>query len=109
MWVPDAYEAASTPFVAWLSVAPKAAGFVVIFRLSLEGMRARVGYRVPAAAFLAAVTIIGGNLMAIPQQNVKRLLAYSGVAHIGYMLVGFAAVSANGAAGVVLLLGGGMV
>jgi NADH-quinone oxidoreductase subunit N len=51
----------------------------------------------PAAA-LATVTILGGNLMAIPQQNVKRLLAYSGVAHIGYMLVGLAAVSANGAA-----------
>ncbi|HKA61011.1 MAG TPA: NADH-quinone oxidoreductase subunit N [Methylomirabilota bacterium] len=98
MWVPDTYEAASTPFVAWLSVAPKAAGFVVIFRLYLEGMGDRVLFWVPAAAGLATVTIIGGNLMAIPQQNVKRLLAYSGVAHIGYMLVGFAAVSANGAA-----------
>jgi NADH-quinone oxidoreductase subunit N len=98
MWVPDTYEAASTPFVAWLSVAPKAAGFVVIFRLYLEGMGDRVLYWVPAAAGLATVTIIGGNLMALPQQNVKRLLAYSGVAHIGYMLVGFAAVSANGAA-----------
>jgi NADH-quinone oxidoreductase subunit N len=98
MWVPDTYEAASTPFVAWLSVAPKAAGFVVIFRLYLEGMGDRVVYWVPAAAALATVTIIGGNLMAIPQQNIKRLLAYSGVAHIGYMLVGFAAVSANGTA-----------
>src|SRR4029077_12272382 len=98
MWVPDTYEAASTPFVAWLSVAPKAAGFVVIFRLYLEGMGDRVLYWVPAAAALATVTIIGGNLMAIPQHNVKRLLAYSGVAHIGYMLMGFAAVSANGAA-----------
>ncbi len=98
MWVPDTYEAASTPFVAWLSVAPKAAGFVVIFRLYLEGMGDRVLFWVPAAAGLATVTIIGGNLMAIPQQNVKRLLAYSGVAHIGYMLIGFAAVSANGMA-----------
>lgn len=98
MWVPDTYEAASTPFVAWLSVAPKAAGFVVIFRLYLEGMGDRVLFWVPVAAGLATVTIIGGNLMALPQQNVKRLLAYSGVAHIGYMLVGFAAVSANGVA-----------
>jgi NADH-quinone oxidoreductase subunit N len=98
MWVPDTYEAASTPFVAWLSVAPKAAGFVVIFRLYLEGMGDHALFWVPAAAGLATVTIIGGNLMALPQQNVKRLLAYSGVAHIGYMLVGFAAVSANGAA-----------
>jgi NADH-quinone oxidoreductase subunit N len=98
MWVPDTYEAASTPFVAWLSVAPKAAGFLVIFRLYLEGMGDRVALWVPMAAGLAAITIIAGNLMAIPQQNLKRLLAYSGIAHIGYMLVGFAAVSANGAA-----------
>jgi NADH-quinone oxidoreductase subunit N len=98
MWVPDTYEAASTPFVAWLSVAPKAAGFVVIFRLYLEGMGDRVVLWVPLAAGLATITIVAGNLMAIPQQNVKRLLAYSGIAHIGYMLVGLAAVSANGVA-----------
>ena len=98
MWVPDTYEAASTPFVAWLSVAPKAAGFVVIFRLYLEGVGDRVVLWVPMAAGLAAITIIAGNLMAIPQQNVKRLLAYSGIAHIGYMLVGLAAVSATGVA-----------
>jgi NADH-quinone oxidoreductase subunit N len=98
MWVPDTYEAASTPFVAWLSVAPKAAGFLVIFRLYLEGVGDAVLLWVPLAAGLAAVTIVAGNLMAIPQQNVKRMLAYSGVAHIGYMLVGFAAVSAAGVA-----------
>jgi NADH-quinone oxidoreductase subunit N len=98
MWVPDAYEAASTPFVAWLSVAPKAAGFVVIFRLYLEGVGSQVLLWVPLAAGLATITIVAGNLMAIPQQNIKRLLAYSGIAHIGYMLVGFAAVSADGAA-----------
>jgi NADH-quinone oxidoreductase subunit N len=96
--VPDTYEAASTPFVAWLSVAPKAAGFIVMFRLYLEGAGDRVLLWVPLAATLAAVTIVAGNLMAIPQQNVKRMLAYSGVAHIGYMLVGFAAVSASGTA-----------
>ncbi|HXJ81023.1 MAG TPA: NADH-quinone oxidoreductase subunit N [Candidatus Methylomirabilis sp.] len=98
MWVPDTYEAASTPFVAWLSVAPKAAGFVVIFRIYLEGLGDRVVLWVPVATGLAAITIVAGNLMAIPQQNIKRLLAYSGIAHIGYMLVGFAAVSANGVA-----------
>ena len=105
MWVPDTYEAASTPFVAWLSVAPKAAGFVVMFRLYLEGVGDPVLIWVPAAAGLAAITIIAGNLMAIPQQNVKRLLAYSGIAHIGYMLVGFAAVSADGVAHDALLSG----
>jgi NADH-quinone oxidoreductase subunit N len=98
MWVPDTYEAASTPFVAWLSVAPKAAGFVVMFRLYLEGVGGPVVLWMPAAAGLATITIIAGNLMAIPQQNVKRLLAYSGIAHIGYMLIGFAAVSASGVA-----------
>ena len=98
MWVPDTYEAAGTPFVAWLSVAPKAAGFVVMFRLYLEGVGGPVVLWVPLAAGLAAITIIAGNLMAIPQQNIKRLLAYSGIAHIGYMLVGFAAVSASGVA-----------
>jgi NADH-quinone oxidoreductase subunit N len=98
MWVPDTYEAASTPFVAWLSVAPKAAGFVVMFRLYLEGVGGPVVLWVPLAAGLAAITIIAGNLLAIPQQNIKRLLAYSGIAHIGYMLVGFAAVSADGVA-----------
>src|SRR5262249_21075500 len=98
MWVPDTYEAASTPFVAWLSVAPKAAGFVVMFRLYFEGLGDSVFLWVPVAGGLAAITIVAGNLMAIPQQNIKRMLAYSGVAHIGYMLVGFAAVSASGAA-----------
>lgn len=98
MWVPDTYEAAGTPFVAWLSVAPKAAGFVVMFRLYLEGVGGPVVLWVPLAAGLAAITIIAGNLMAIPQQNIKRLLAYSGIAHIGYMLIGFAAVSASGVA-----------
>jgi NADH-quinone oxidoreductase subunit N len=98
MWVPDTYEAASTPFVAWLSVAPKAAGFVAMFRLYLEGIGENALMWVPLAGGLAAITIVAGNLMAIPQQNIKRMLAYSGVAHIGYMLVGFAAVSAAGTA-----------
>jgi NADH-quinone oxidoreductase subunit N len=79
-------------------VAPKAAGFVVMFRLYLEGVGGPVVLWVPLAAGLAAITIIAGNLMAIPQQNIKRLLAYSGIAHIGYMLIGFAAVSATGVA-----------
>jgi len=104
MWVPDTYEAASTPFVAWLSVAPKAAGFVVIFRVYLEGAGDRVVLWIPIAAGLAAITMTAGNLMALPQQNAKRLLAYSGIAHIGYMLVGFAAVSASGTAMILFYL-----
>jgi NADH-quinone oxidoreductase subunit N len=58
----------------------------------------------PIAAGLATLTIVGGNLMALPQQNTKRLLAYSGIAHIGYMLVGFAAASAAGTAMVLFYL-----
>jgi NADH-quinone oxidoreductase subunit N len=104
MWVPDTYEAAATPFVAWLSVAPKAAGFVVVFRLYLEGAGNAGFVWVPVVSALAAITIVAGNLMAIPQQNVKRLLAYSGVAHIGYMLIGIAAMSANGAGMVLFYL-----
>ena len=96
MWVPDTYEAASTPFVAWLSIAPKAAGFVAIFRLYVEGVGAGALFWVPAAAAVAAVTIVAGNVMAIPQRNIKRLLAYSGVAHIGYLLIGLAAMTADG-------------
>ncbi len=104
MWVPDTYEAASTPFVAWLSVAPKAAGFAAIFRIYLEGVGEASGFWVPFASALAAITIVAGNLMALPQTNVKRLLAYSGIAHIGYMLLGFAAVSRFGVAMVLFYL-----
>src|SRR3954464_2213749 len=104
MWVPDTYEAASTPFVAWLSVAPKAAGFVGLFRLYYEGTGERVVAWMPIAAALATITMLAGNLMALPQQNTKRLLAYSGIAQIGYMLVGFAATSASGTAMVLFYL-----
>src|SRR3954462_7232410 len=104
MWVPDTYEAASTPFVAWLSVAPKAAGFIVVFRLYVEGAGTAAFVWVPVVSALAGLTIVAGNLMAIPQVNVKRLLAYSGVAHIGYMLMGIAAMSAHGAGMVLFYL-----
>ena len=104
MWVPDTYEAASTPFVAWLSVAPKAAGFIALFRLYYEGAGERVVAWMPIAAGLATITMLAGNLMALPQQNTKRLLAYSGIAQIGYMLVGFAAASASGTAMVLFYL-----
>jgi NADH-quinone oxidoreductase subunit N len=104
MWVPDTYEAASTPFVAWLSVAPKAAGFVAIFRVYFEGAGEHARAWVPVAALLATVTMLAGNLMALPQQNTKRLLAYSGIAQIGYMLVGVSAASASGTAMVLFYL-----
>ena len=104
MWAPDTYEAAGTPYVAWLSVAPKAAGFVVLFRLYLEGLGDEARLWVPLTSALAAATILAGNLMAIPQVNIKRMLAYSGIAHIGYMLVGLAAASSAGVATVLFYL-----
>lgn len=104
MWVPDAYEAGPTPFVAWLSVAPKAAGFVTLFRVYFEGVGDRATVWAPAAAALATITMLGGNLMALPQKNTKRLLAYSGIAQIGYMLVGLAAASASGTAMILFYL-----
>ena len=104
MWVPDTYEAATTPFVAWLSVAPKAAGFVALFRVYFEGGGDRAAAWVTTAALLATITMLAGNLMALPQQNTKRLLAYSGIAQIGYMLVGVAAASASGTAMVLFYL-----
>jgi NADH-quinone oxidoreductase subunit N len=105
MWVPDTYEAATTPFVAWLAIAPKAAGFVAIVRLFVEAADSVAASTwMPVVSALAAVTIVTGNLMAIPQQNIKRMLAYSGVAHIGYMLVGLAAFSSSGVAMVLFYL-----
>jgi NADH-quinone oxidoreductase subunit N len=104
MWVPDTYEAASTPFVAWLSVAPKAAGFAVIFRVFVEGAGDRAAVWMPFVAVLGAITIVAGNLLALPQTDAKRLLAYSGIAHIGYMLLGVAAVSPFGVAVVLFYL-----
>jgi NADH-quinone oxidoreductase subunit N len=98
MWVPDTYEAAATPFVAWLAVAPKAAGFAVLLRVFVEHAGPPGSLWAGTAALLGALTIVAGNLMAIPQTDAKRLLAYSGIAHIGYMLLGIAAFSAHGVA-----------
>ena len=86
------------------SVAPKAAGFIVVFRLYLEGAGSAGLMWVPVVSAMAGLTIVAGNLMAIPQKNVKRLLAYSGIAHIGYMLMGVAAMSADGAGMVLFYL-----
>jgi NADH-quinone oxidoreductase subunit N len=98
MWVPDTYEAAATPFVAWLAVAPKAAGFAALLRIFVERAGPTASLWAGTAAVLGALTLVAGNLMALPQTDAKRLLAYSGIAHIGYMLLGLAAMSAHGVA-----------
>ncbi len=88
MWVPDTYQGAPTPFVAFLAVAPKAAGFVVLIRLFLEGFLPAQNFWQNQMVLLSALSMIVGNILALPQKNIKRLLAYSGIAHIGYALLG---------------------
>jgi len=98
MWVPDTYQGSPTPFVAYLSVAPKAAGFAMLIRLFLEGFGQNLTFWQPQWLILAAVTMIVGNLLALHQTNLKRLLGYSGIAHVGYALLGLAAASVYGIA-----------
>jgi NADH-quinone oxidoreductase subunit N len=85
MWVPDTYQAAPTPFVAFLSVAPKVAGFAAFARLFLQAMSP--DRTAPMMLLLGVLTMIAGNLFALPQTQVRRLLGYSGVAHVGLLLV----------------------
>ena len=95
-WVPDVYQGAPTPVTAYLSVASKAAGFAVLLRvlvpfLNVGTLQAKL---VPVLGLLAALTLLYGNLAAIPQTNLKRLLGYSSIAHAGYLLVGVASFGA---------------
>jgi NADH-quinone oxidoreductase subunit N len=96
-WVPDTYQAAPTPLVAFLSVAPKAAGVAILFRLQFELFSPHAADTTSWIAALAALTMIAGNLLALPQTHLKRLLAYSGVAQIGYVLLALAAGTTFGA------------
>ena len=88
IWVPDVYQGAPTPVTAFLSVASKAAGFVVLLRvLQPFMMLPKISYLLVVMALL---TLLYGNLAALPQNNLKRLLAYSSIAHAGYLLIGVA-------------------
>jgi len=89
MWVPDTYQGAPTPFVAFLSVAPKAAGLAAMARLLLEGFGSLRLTWWPALLVVCVASMVLGNLLAIPQKNIKRLLGYSGIAHMGLMLLAF--------------------
>ena len=89
-WVPDTYEGSPTPFVAFLSVAPKIAGLGILFRFLFEALDPLSQSWTMYAFWIAAFTMIVGNMLALPQKNIKRLLAYSGIAHIGYILLGLA-------------------
>jgi NADH-quinone oxidoreductase subunit N len=93
MWVPDVYEGAPTPVTAYLSVASKAAGFAILLRIFYTGFNAfDLDWGILFAS-LAAASMTIGNLVAISQSNIKRLLGYSTIAHAGYMLVGLAAIA----------------
>lgn len=100
MWSPDVYEGAPTPVTAYLAVGSKAAAFATLIRVF---MIAFPGYAVqwkPLFAVLAAITIVIGNLVAIPQTNIKRMLAYSSIAQAGYIMTGVVAANELGVKGV---------
>src|SRR5215217_1037361 len=97
-WTPDAYQGAPTSAAAFLSVAPKAAFFGVLLRVLLEGMPEAAATWTAVMAFLSILTMFVGNLFALRQSNVRRMLAYSSVAHSGYILAAFAALQGAGVA-----------
>ena len=96
MWVPDIYEGAPTPITAFLVIGSKVAGFAALFRILFQAVPTSFIFVVLVIAVLAALTIIIGNLIAIPQENVKRLLAYSSIAHAGYIMLGLISFSSIG-------------
>jgi len=87
-WSPDAYEGAPTPVTAFLSVAPKAAGFAVLVRVLTLGLPNLMLNWVALLSGICVATMFVGNLSAIPQKNIKRMLAYSSIAQAGYVLIG---------------------
>jgi len=94
-WVPDVYQGAPTPITAFLSVGSKSAGFVVLIRvvqtfLSVPELHGKI---IAVLSAVAALTLLYGNLAALPQNNLKRLLAYSSIAHAGYLLIAIASLS----------------
>jgi NADH-quinone oxidoreductase subunit N len=94
-WTPDAYQGSPTPITGYLSVGPKVGAFAVILRLFVEALGPLREEWLPVVVVLAALTMTLGNLVALTQTNVKRMLAYSSIAHTGYMLVGLAAYAAG--------------
>ena len=93
IWVPDVYQGAPTPVTAYLSVGSKAAGFVVLVRVLRPFMMLPQMERL--LVLIALLTVIYGNLAALPQSNLKRLLAYSSIAHAGYLLIGVACLAGS--------------
>ena len=104
MWAPDVYEGAPTPITAFLSVGSKAASFAMLLRIFLEGVPSQnADWRLLFEA-LAIVTMTIGNLAALTQTNIKRMLAYSSVAHAGYLLMGVVAGTPRGVTAMLVYL-----
>jgi NADH-quinone oxidoreductase subunit N len=104
MWTPDVYQGAPIPVTAFMSVGTKAAGFAMIIRVFAGGLPHLAPEWQVLLAFVAATSMIVGNLMAIVQSSLKRLLAYSGIAQAGYVLIGVIAGGQNGLAAVLFYL-----
>jgi NADH-quinone oxidoreductase subunit N len=96
IWAPDVYEGAPTPITGFMSVGPKAAGFAVLFRVFLTAYPLVQDRWTDVMGLLAALTMILGNVIAVVQPNLKRMLAYSSIAHAGYIAVAFTANSQQG-------------
>lgn len=106
MWAPDVYEGAPLPITAYIAVASKAAAFALVLRLFAEGLLPAAEQWKMVVAILATITMLGGNLVALAQSNVKRMLAYSSIGQVGYLLMGIAALSTLSANGLVFHLVG---
>jgi NADH-quinone oxidoreductase subunit N len=106
MWTPDVYQGAPTPTTAFLAIGSKAAGFVLLLRLLFGAIPSVSARWATLLMMVAAITILYGNLCAIPQRNLKRLLGYSSIAHAGYLLLGVAALTTAGQAAVLYYLSG---
>lgn len=104
MWAPDVYQGGPTPMVAFASVASKAAGFAILLRVMLGPLASLQTDWSFLLAVMAALTLIVGSFVALPQTNIKRLLAYSSIAQAGYLLVGFVAGTERAVSSVLLYL-----
>ncbi len=98
VWTPDTYEGAPSPVVGMMSTAPKAAAFAVLLRILFEAVPSLYTHWEPLVWWMAVLSMTIGNLGALRQRNVKRMLAYSSIANAGYLLVAFTALTADGVA-----------
>jgi NADH-quinone oxidoreductase subunit N len=104
MWAPDAYEGAPTPITAYVSVASKAASFALMMRILLVPLESAQEAWIPVLGFVALASMTLGNIAALTQSNMKRLIAYSSISHAGYMLLGLVAANETGLKGIAVYL-----